>query len=128
MAGQPCHQTQWGPAPTGAGPHVTHSRAVRIVPQAMAAGPSAWGRVRVARVSRPARRSPVKQPADMREGETLALRIPVVSEAPWRVRVAVLVAVLVVPAVIGDPTDHRPLDGQATGDRQRYLEPAHRLE
>src|SRR5689334_3009854 len=70
----------------------------------------------------------VEQPADMREGEALAQRLPVVTEAPWRVRVAFFVAVLVVPAVIGDPGDNRPLDGQAPGDRQRDLEAAYRLE
>jgi hypothetical protein len=58
----------------------------------------------------------------------LAQRLPVVTEAPWRVRVAFFVAVLVVPAVIGDPGDNRPLDDQASDDRQRALEAAYRLE
>src|SRR5580692_8293983 len=70
----------------------------------------------------------VEQPADVGEGEALGQRPDVVPEAPRGVRVALLVAVLVVPAVIGDPGDHRALDGQRPGHCERDLEAADGLE
>ena len=39
--------------------------------------------------------------------------------APRRVRIALAVAERVVAAVVGHPADHRPLDRQRAGDRQR---------
>src|ERR1019366_3172287 len=70
----------------------------------------------------------LEHPADVREAEALDQRLPVIAEPPRRVRVAFLVAVLVVAAMVGGPGEHRSLDGQAAGDRQGDLQAAVRLE
>src|ERR1700733_8222209 len=70
----------------------------------------------------------VEQPADVSEAQTLGQRLPVGAVPPGRVRVAFLVAVLVMPAVIGDPGEQRSIDGQGAGDRERDLEAAGGLE
>src|SRR6266700_1473089 len=70
----------------------------------------------------------VEEPADVRVNQALGQRLPVLSVPPGRMRVAFLVAVLVVPAVIRHPGDHRSLDGQGARDRHRDPEAGLRLE
>jgi hypothetical protein len=55
----------------------------------------------------------------MRPQQALGERFGVVAVTPGRVRVALLVAVLVVPPVVGHPGDDRALHRQAARDRQR---------
>src|ERR1700759_3198924 len=60
----------------------------------------------------------VEEPADMRVEQALGQRLRVIAVPPRGVRVALLVAVLVVPAVVRHPGDDGPLDAQAARDRQ----------
>src|SRR3954469_18629201 len=69
----------------------------------------------------------VEEPADVRVPETLGQGLGVAAVAPWRMRVALLVAEGVVTAVVGDPADHWALDREAAGDRERNAHGAGRL-
>ena len=70
----------------------------------------------------------VEQPADVREEQALGQAQKPVAVAPRRVRVALLVGVRVVPAVVGDPLDDGALDGERAGHRQRDPQRALGLE
>ena len=64
----------------------------------------------------------VEQPAHVREPEALGQAGQRLTEPPGRVRVTVPVGEGVVPAVVGHPADHRALDRQRAGDRERDLQ------
>ena len=70
----------------------------------------------------------VEQPADVGVPQSLGQAPERLAVAPRRVRVALHVAELVVPAVVGHPLGRRALDRHAAGHGQRDAQPALGLE